>query len=55
MSAGKYVAALSMARCGWCVFLNVLMEFHAGPFPNQAAAESEAKRLNQLGAGKEAE
>lgn len=46
-----FVAAFSMERSGWCVFKEIddlTMRFHAGPFSEAAAAESEARRLNGI-------
>lgn len=48
---GKYLVSYNVDKAGWCVYkiLNELvMEFHAGPFSEQAIAQSEAKRLNDL-------
>ncbi len=44
-----YVVVFSHAHCGYCVYRRIdalSMTFHAGPFSELAAAESEAARLN---------
>jgi len=46
-----FLAGKDEKRNGWCVFLkldDIQMRYHAGPFREQADAESEAKRLNEL-------
>ncbi|ACV36806.1 hypothetical protein CAP2UW1_3549 [Candidatus Accumulibacter phosphatis] len=46
-----FVAGFSRERNGWCVFRlidDLAMTYHAGPFSERAAAESEAKRINDM-------
>lgn len=47
----EHYARRSAKRAGWCVYQridNLCDRFHAGPFSEQAAAESEAERLNRV-------
>lgn len=51
MQKKMYLMLHDMKRAGWCVYREetpTMISFHAGPFSEQAAAESEAKRLNDV-------
>lgn len=48
---GECLVDYSIERIGWCVYQresSLEMRFHAGPFSEKAAAESESQRLNDL-------
>ena len=51
LGADHYYADFSHKHNGWCVFKRkseMFSEFQAGAFSERAAAQSEAKRLNDL-------
>lgn len=51
LGAEHYYADFSHKHNGWCVFKRkseLFSEFQAGAFSERAAAQSEAKRLNDL-------
>ncbi len=50
-SDGRYIPMEILSRGGWCVSIekspdDITVDFHAGPFASEAAAASEAARLN---------